>query len=110
MLRVRVEEHLVPHGELHVPLVRVKRLLAPILTLLHQRAQLQASNVGEQPLHPRRSGIWGHRRRGRGQGGGVLAAVGVEGHVLVASAELRRRIVDSVFDQLWDSRRALNGD
>jgi len=35
-----VEQHLVPHGEAHVPPLRVEFRLAPILPLLQQRPHL----------------------------------------------------------------------
>jgi hypothetical protein len=53
---VCVEEHLVPHGEAHVPPVRVELLLAPVLLLLQQRAHLARHprhQVGS-PTQPRR--------------------------------------------------------
>ena len=95
----RVEQHLVPDGEAHVPAVRVELRLAPVLPLLQQcphLARYLRQQVGRRRSVASRGGsVW---RRGQEQWAArVLAAVGVEGRV--AGAERRRRVVDRKLDQ-----------
>ena len=79
----RVEQHLVPHGELHVPPVGVELRLLPVLPLLQQRPHLRRDTPHQMGSSLARF-HGGRRIGGIGRGewaAGVLAAVGVQGRV-----------------------------
>ena len=110
---LRVEEHLVPHREPHIPPVSVELRFASGLAFLQQRPNLlrhAPHEVGCRLAVAHRS--CGVGRRGRGERTArVLATVSVEGSV--AGAERRRRIIDGEFDQrhkCWPVVAALVGE
>ena len=99
---LRVQQHPVPHSQLHVPPGGVERRLAPLLPRLQQRPHLlrHAPHESAQRVLAWNRGVMGHG--GGKRAAGVMAAVGVERRV--ATSEGRRWVADRGLDRRRQGR------